>query len=183
MERRKYRNPPIEEALCELRFAPGPEAVFTAPARFYESVKSSYPGKPKHQHILAAELQARPEGSQMSMRQAEVKILFPSEDDRRFVGLGTNVLSVHVVRPYPGWEDFRPRIEEAVRAYANAASPAGVTRMGLRYVNKIEIKSEVLNLGEYLTVAPNLPDGLPLNILTFVTRLEQLTRMNRSNWL
>src|SRR5439155_21790092 len=128
MKRRQYRNPPIEEAICELRFTPGPEAEFTAPARFYESIKSSYPGKPQYQQFVAAGIQvpAQPMTAQVALRQEGVKTLFPSQDGRRLVGLGMNLLSIHELKPYSGWEDFRSRIEQAIRAYQNAAAPIGV---------------------------------------------------------
>lgn len=174
MERRQYRNPPIEEAICEIRFVPGPVAEFTAPARFYESIRNAYPGDPRHQQLMAAELLSRPAGSQMSVRPEGVKILFPDQDGRRLVGLGQHVLSVHVLRPYPGWEEFSRRIATAFQAYQTAAAPAGVRRIAVRYINRIEIRSETVRLGEYLTVAPRLPDGVLANIRTFVTRLESL---------
>src|SRR5262249_23262099 len=147
MERRRYRNPPIEEALCELRFVPGPEADSTAPARFYERAKSSYSGKPQTQPFVAAHLQFEPQtaGSQMAMRQEGVKVLFPDAQGRRLVGLGKHLLSVHVLRPYPGWQEFRCRIEEALKAYQEADPPTGVQRIAVRYINRIEIQNEVVD--------------------------------------
>ncbi len=34
-QRRRYRNPPIEEALCEFRYPPGQEWDLTIPCKFY----------------------------------------------------------------------------------------------------------------------------------------------------
>lgn len=174
MERRQYRNPPIQEAVCELRFAPGTEEDFTFPARLYANVKSSYPGKPRPQHRFAAELRPQPagSGSQLSMRQEQIKVIFPSTDELRLLGLGKNVLSVHMLCPYPGWEEFRKCIYEALQAYVNAASPAGVTRIGVRYINRIRIPGQVVQLGDYLKVGPSLPGELPLNIVNFSSIVE-----------
>jgi hypothetical protein len=33
------------------------------------------------------------------------------------VGLASNLLSVHVLRPYPGWDSFRPKM--MISAYEN----------------------------------------------------------------
>src|SRR5262249_241724 len=174
MKRRQYRNPPIEEAICEIRFAPGPVTEFTAPARFYETLKEIYPGQPRYQQLMAAEIgvHVQPPGSQMAMRQEGSKVLFPSEDGRHLVGLGMNLLSIHGLKPYSGWEEFRSRIAQAIEAYQNAARPAGVTRIAARYVNRIQVQAAGPNVAEYLTVAPRLPGGLPIELGAFVTQLE-----------
>ena len=57
-ERRRYKNPPIEEALVEFRFAPGQEWDLTIPGKLHEKVKDSYPGKPRQQKLLQAAVQA-----------------------------------------------------------------------------------------------------------------------------
>ena len=118
MARRQYKNPPIEEAVCEIRFAAGAEWNLTFPSRFYERIKDQYPGKPRQQALMEAQLQAAPrvENPMFQLRQESAKLLFPNADERRLVGIGPNVLSVHVLRPYTGWEDFRSRIEEAYLA-------------------------------------------------------------------
>jgi len=176
MKRRQYRNPPIEEAICELRFTPGPEAEFTAPARFYESIKSSYPGKPQYQQFVAAGIQvpAQPMTAQVALRQEGVKTLFPSQDGRRLVGLGMNLLSIHELKPYSGWEDFRSRIEQAIRAYQNAAAPIGVTRIAVRYINRVQVEAAGANVADYLIAAPRLPDELPADLRGFISRLESV---------
>lgn len=178
MKRREYRNPPIEEAICELRFAPAGEPEFTAPARFYDSIRSSYPGKPQYQQFVAAGIQVPPQslGAQVAMRQEGMKILFPSQDGRHLVGLGMNLLSIHALKPYCGWEEFRSRIDQAIKAYQSAAAPVGVTRLAVRYINRVEVAAAPANVTEYLTIAPCLPRELPIDFSAFVTRLQSAYR-------
>ena len=54
--RKKYKNPPIEEAIVEFRFVPGQEWNLTIPGKLHEHprIKSQYPGKPRTQKILEA---------------------------------------------------------------------------------------------------------------------------------
>ncbi|QMS90513.1 hypothetical protein HUN01_24125 [Nostoc edaphicum CCNP1411] len=47
MTRRQYPNPPIEEAVCEFRFAPDPAWNLTIPGLFYEKIKDFYTGEPQ----------------------------------------------------------------------------------------------------------------------------------------
>ena len=52
MEPRKYRNPPIEEAVCDLQFAPGIEWDPTLPGRMYGELKEFYGEKPRLQQLV-----------------------------------------------------------------------------------------------------------------------------------
>lgn len=45
MVQRQYRNLPIEEAVCEFRFAPGSAWNLTVPGLFYEKIKDFYTGE------------------------------------------------------------------------------------------------------------------------------------------
>lgn len=42
---RKYRNPPLIEALCEFQFVPTQPWDLTIPGFFYEKVKNDFPAK------------------------------------------------------------------------------------------------------------------------------------------
>jgi uncharacterized protein (TIGR04255 family) len=174
MERHQYANPPIEEAVCELRFEPGLEVDFSAPGRFYEMIRETYPGKPRHQQILSAEFQVGAEQTnpRMSMQQGVSKVLFPTEDGLRLIGLGQNLLSIHDLRPYSGWDKFRNRIEAGLKVFQQVDHPTGIRHIALRYINKIDLCKKKVKLGDYFLVGPQLPDSVPLNISGFFSRLE-----------
>jgi uncharacterized protein (TIGR04255 family) len=172
---RRYRNPPIQEALCEVRFEPGSETDFAAPGRFFEKVRASYPGKPRQHQVVATAFQVGTDQAnpRMSMQQQGVTlVLFPSEDGLRLVGLGQNILTVHDLRPYSGWERFRPRIEAALRAYEEVDKPKGIRHIALRYINRVNIRSPKVCVGDYLTLVPQLPKAVPATISGFLSRLE-----------
>jgi uncharacterized protein (TIGR04255 family) len=101
------------------------------------------------------------------------KVLFPTADDSKLVGIGPDELSVHVMRPYPGWEeDFRPRIADALAAYADLLTPVGVRRIGLRYINRIALPGAAPDLGAYFTIpAAPATDEAP-TVRAFLSRSE-----------
>jgi uncharacterized protein (TIGR04255 family) len=177
MTRRQYPNPPIEEAVCEFRFAPGPAWNLTVPGLFYEKIRDVYPGEPRQQNLLQAELQIEPvpANPELSFRNDFIKLLFESADAKKLVGVGANLLSIHSLRPYEGWESFSKRIDEAFYAYLDVAKPVGVKRIALRYINRIAVAvNQDIELSEYFTVYPQLPDGVPSRISGFLTRTESI---------
>jgi uncharacterized protein (TIGR04255 family) len=156
-----YRHDPIEEALCELRFEPSTEWDLTFPGCFYEQVKEEYPGKPRQQNVMEAGFQALTDTDSptFQLRGTFGKVQFPSKDARKLVAVGPDILSVHVLRPYPSWEDFFPRIGKACEKYQEVAQPAGVRSISLRYINRVQIKADSVDLDDYFTTAPRIPSA------------------------
>lgn len=169
-----YENPPIEEALCEFRFAPGPEWDLTIPGRLHGKVQDLYSGKPRTQKVVSANV-AMSEGGgppALAMNQAIGRVQLPSEDGTRMLSVGPDVLTVHTLRPYDGWSDFKPRITSGLDAYRQVAEPAGLARLGVRYINRITIPEESLRLDDYFTAAPPSAPGLPNQMSGFLHRTE-----------
>ncbi|WP_445634545.1 TIGR04255 family protein [Nostoc sp. DSM 114161] len=176
MTRRQYLNPPIQEAVCEFRFAPSRAWNFTIPSLFYEKIKDFYTGEPQQQAFIATEFQVSPQflNPEFTVRPGWTKLLFPSADANKLVAVGQDLASVHALRPYEGWEGFKQRIDRAFDVYVDVAKPVGVTRIALRYINQIAIPTNVeIELSDYFTIYPQLPaDGVPSRISAFLTRTE-----------
>src|SRR5437762_381597 len=133
--RRTYRTPPIEEALCEVRFYPGKEWGVLFPLQIFESIQDAYPLPPRQQNLVEAGFQlGQPAGEgaeQALMVRGTARTQFVSEDEHRLVSVSPDVLTVHDLRPYSGWEQFLPRIRDAFDAYVAAAQPTSVRRIGM----------------------------------------------------
>jgi uncharacterized protein (TIGR04255 family) len=64
-----------------------------------------------------------------------VQLLTPG--GRAVLGIGNHILSVSVLRPYEGWQQFKPRISKALTVYMNITQQFSVKRIGLRYINRL----------------------------------------------
>ncbi len=140
-----------------------------------------YPGKPRESRF--AEVGLRTQGGQSSnlkFSEGLLRVQLPTSDGTRMVGVGPDVLSIHMLRPYQrpetpdggGWEEFRPRIEEALQAYWQVTKPVGVTRVGIRYINKIVIPQEQIKVEDYLNSALPEASGLPDQLSEFMSRVD-----------
>jgi len=176
MTRRQYKNPPIEEALCELRFAGGSEWDLSVPVQFQERFRAVYGGKPRTQNVVAANVVAGPAPAPPSLAvvQGLAKLQFPDVEGKRLVSIAPELLSVHVLKRYGGWEDFYKRISDAIAAYQAILAPAGVVRIGVRYINRVAIPGENIDLREYFLCEPPHIDGLPTAVGSFVHRVEHV---------
>ena len=174
-ERRKYKNPPIEEALVEFRFVPSQEWDLTIPGKLHQhpSIKDKYPGKPRQQKVVEAALQTGPQQPpSFAVREGMGRLQLLNDDGKRLLSLGPDVLSINVLRPYDNWENFRPRVEAAITAYREVANPQAVARIGVRYINKIVLPGTEIDLGTYFRCGPPTAEDLPKRMGGFMSRVE-----------
>lgn len=159
MSRRTYRNPPIQEALCEFRFAGGASWNVTLQARFVQEFQQEFGGRVEEQTVYAAALLLghAPPGLVTGPKAQQLR--FIPDDENAPVIVGENTLSVHALAPYPGWDAFRPRIERALEVYLRIAQPSGITRIGVRYINRFEVPT-ASRPSEFLGDAPDTAGSL-----------------------
>ena len=119
MSARKYKHPPIEEALCEFTFPPraqGQQFDLTLPGRLQvqDSMKE-YSGQARTQNIQT--IATAENTGQIAVQRTLISIELPMADGTRLISVGANTLAISVLRPYDGWQNFRPRIEQALEAF------------------------------------------------------------------
>ena len=81
------------------------------------------------------------------------------DTEKQFVlRLQKDGLSFHKLKPYTSFTDILPQMKELWRKYCEVFQPAGVSKIGLRFVNRIELPNDVTaeNLSDYLSVVPHV---------------------------
>lgn len=156
---RKYENAPIIEAVCEFQFPPSSEWDPTVYGLVFEQVKGRFPKKRKTRQ-LAVSLSPEQEGVRRQV-QASDRLQFLSVDDKALVQVGENLLAVNRLKPYLSWQHFLPLIKEGFDAYCSSAKPKELQRIGLRYINRIELSGQRLELGDYFEFYPHVGPSLP----------------------
>lgn len=179
--RQRYRNPPVEEALCEFRFRPEGTWDLTIPGKLQMELGDEYSGKPREQKAVQVGVDIQ-EGRPPNLQYDEgiMRVQLVTRDGKRMVGIGPGTLSIHMHRPYQdlasqgndGWDEFKLRISEALDAYWKIAEPEGVCWVSIRYINKIVIPQTKIKVEEYIRCAPLGVTGLPGNYSGYMSRIE-----------
>jgi uncharacterized protein (TIGR04255 family) len=167
---KKYAKPPIVEAVCEFRLTPETRWDLTVPGLLYEKLKVSFPQK-EQRVIQEMELIQGPEGWLQQIRTSE-RIIFFTEDRRMLVQVGPRLLAINVLKPYPHWEGFKPRIEVAWESLRVAVEVQGLERIGLRYINHVELPGQSVELAEYFEFYPFVGPRLPQQMVFFLAGAE-----------
>lgn len=137
--RRTYKSPHIEEAICELSFAPTPDVPdidLTLPGNLQAKLgKELYPGPTRQ--VVGRTHMLDQRGLQIAPPEV-VRVQLPSKDERSIIAIGRDTLSVSRIRPYPGWDTFKPEIGKVLAAWPDVVSrPRICVRVGLRYINRL----------------------------------------------
>ena len=180
---RRYKNPPIEEALCEFHFDPGEGWDLTIPGKLQTEFGDEYSGKPREQRAVQVGLDFQ-DGKTSNLQYGEglARVQLVTKDGNRMVGVGQDALSIHMLHPYQdpylsdrsGWDEFKLRISAAIEAYWRVAKPRGVSRIGIRYVNKMIIPGKTVRVEEYLKCALPKVTVLPDRLANFMARSEYI---------
>jgi uncharacterized protein (TIGR04255 family) len=75
------------------------------------------------------------------------------------------------LKPYDKWETLRDEARELWQHYVQIASPESVTRVALRYINRIEIPLPIRDFKDYILTTPEIAPDLPQGLGSFFMRL------------
>ncbi|MBI2376906.1 MAG: TIGR04255 family protein [Deltaproteobacteria bacterium] len=166
MVRRSYKNPPIMEAVIDLRFASEVSGASLLNV-LAEKVGDKYSGTRRNQDKVELEARVAAESASASVRRLPHLTFLTSHDGLRLLGCGASTLSVHALAPYPGWEALVDQATHAVGALPAEVTSRGLSTIAVRYIDRILLPSVDVPLEDYFTVLPARPQKLPSRLSAF----------------
>lgn len=163
---RKYKKPAIMEAVFECRFLPGADWDQTIPGLVYDKLRDKYPKKDTR--VLQEFQLSQTSDHVVQNVNAKVLAVFKSDDGKRFIQIGPNMVSVNVLEPYPTWEVFYPMITETLETLSKIVPLQGIERAGLRYINKFTFNDSKITLDDYFTFGLKRSPELPPTMSEFI---------------
>lgn len=144
---RKYRKPPAIEAVCEFRVAEEISLDNPLISDFGKNVEKIFPSR--EERFVAEIGFAEAKGEKAQEAKMIKRIIFFSQDKLTFAQIDAHFLSVNSLKPYCGWTSFVPKIEQALKEAVILGIVKTVTRIGIRYVNKIELPVGNIRMSDY----------------------------------
>lgn len=161
----RYDKPPLLEAIFEVRFPQATSWDLAIPGLIYERLKERFP---QREAKIAQEMNivSGPEGFKQEIRTTERSLFFQS-DRKMLVQVGPRVVSVHCLKPYPGWATFKSAIEEIYNALGEVVETKQLEKIALRYINRIEITESKIEPKDYFNLYIYLGEKLPQDMVNF----------------
>ena len=94
-----------------------------------------------------------------------------SEDEKSIVQFRRDGFTYNRLAPYEGWRALFDGASSCWRAYQQLSRVQEVTRVAVRYINKLRVADALRRAGEYLTTAPTVPEGAPGSMTGFLVKV------------
>lgn len=157
----RYQRSPLVEALCEFGFNPGREWSQELVSSLQSAYQEELPVR-KDLKTIQAQVAVNAQGVHQGLLQSE-RIQFLNEDGTSMVQVAPNTLTINDLKPYSGWDAFKPAILSALATYHQVAKPTTFFRAHLRYINRIELDGPTVDLDNWFQFSFRQPEvsGLP----------------------
>lgn len=153
----KYPNPPIQETICEVHF----DLAEPLPLQRIELLKNVWFAEYPQQKVVqerSVNFHLSPEGIQTKEGNLGHRLICKTADGKRLVQLSGLFFAANQLRPYPGWEEaFRDTILQRSQDLQKAIGPLKFKRVGLRYINRIDVPQVPLVWEEWFQIKLSVP--------------------------
>lgn len=96
---------------------------------------------------------------------------FQSADATQVVQARTDGIAISRLRPYRDWVSLMAEARDVWEAYSEATGVPSVSRLALRYINRIEIPLPFADFKEYFLTIPEVATGIPQGLAAFFMQL------------
>ena len=155
---RHYAHAPITEAVIEVRCELPSEVTLDDLAGAVDQAQFPLAG-PAVQ--ISGLVNVSETGIKSDTTGAQIGHVFRRSDGRRIVQSRLNGFSFSAWPPYERWEDFSAEAWACWLRYQAKAHPKRAIRLGVRYVNTIDVPQDVIEVKDYLRTAIDLSPYLP----------------------
>ncbi len=168
---RHLKNAPIAEALVDLRVQLPSDFDVSAFSSINESIQDEYPSieELKTFHGIMSIASGKPTTEVLDKGHIGYRVT--SADGLNIGQFRNDGFTFSRLAPYISWEDTHKRTEKLWEKYISVTNPEAVTRIALRFINRLIINTPEKDFSRYLLNPPSVPEGLPNTVSGFLTRL------------
>ena len=131
-----YRENPLAEVICQLRFPEILSIGTTVPDKFQDAIRAEFPRFARLQEAPPPKISGMPGHMTLENLQPTINYQFQSADGIWRINLTSKFISLSCTK-YTRWEEFAQKLDKPLAAFIRLYQPAYFERVGLRYVNFI----------------------------------------------
>jgi len=164
-----FQNAPITEALLDIRVQSPEDITLQTLETFNDSIKERFSDK-QLKVSYHAEIKFSPKGGDSEISSPSGRpegYLFRSASENKIVQARLDGFTFNKLKPYENWEKLRTEALNLWGLYLKLARPIKITRIALRYINRIEIPLPIKEFKDYILTLPDSPSDLPLEVNHF----------------
>ncbi len=168
-----FPKAPITEAVIDIKAQLPEETDLKSLESFYDHIKERFPEK-QEQPFLKADFKLSQKDTPLTLptKTGTQEYLFLSREEKKVVQSKIDGFAFNKLKPYENWDLFRSEGRILWELYSEIVNPVKVIRIGLRYINRIEVPLPFKDFSEYLLTNPQIAPNIPQAVSHFFMRLE-----------
>jgi uncharacterized protein (TIGR04255 family) len=158
VDSKKYIKPPLVEAVFELFYRTS-EWSPVIPGIFYNEIMNNFPNITNSHSGFGITLD--PKGLKIGGGNPELT-QYKSAGNDTIVQLSSNLFTINKLPEYVSWSSYKETINTTLQAFRKIYKKIEITRIGLRFINKIDIGNShsLTNFKKYFVVYPIIPGNI-----------------------
>jgi uncharacterized protein (TIGR04255 family) len=167
----RYSRAPIIEAVIDLRISVDPSVTLDDLAKVHAQESQRYPQVKKRMEVKG-EIGLEEAGVRAAAVGAQTGHVLTSSDEKYIAQVRLDGFSFSRLAPYDSWAPFHDEAMRLWTLYRQIVSPKLVTRLGVRYINRLDIPSQVIEIKDYLRTSPEISPALPQTLASYFMQIQ-----------
>ncbi|MBE9006332.1 TIGR04255 family protein [Fortiea sp. LEGE XX443] len=168
--RKHYSRAPITEALIDIQVQLPQDVKLDVLAQVYSSIKTKYSKREEMLVFQGQMIAGASFGATASQSQIGYRVV--SDDQKQILQVRLDGFTFSRLAPYDCWETFRDEAKRLWSIYQSLTNPAAITRLAVRYINRLDIPLPVSDLNNYLRTFPEVSSDLPQGLSGYFMQLQ-----------
>lgn len=162
------RNPPIVEAVIDIRVVPKDGITTDIFSQLIESHREKFKIEPEEEFGIQVSLPSKTVNTIPSRR---IGVRLGNEQTGVVAQLHLDGFTFSRLRNYTEWGSLKSEAKELWEAYKFVTMPTRITRIATRYINNLQLQMPIDNLNRFLTAPPSVPPNVPNALTHFKTEV------------
>lgn len=171
---RHLAKAPIAEALLDIRVQPREDITVEHLLALEDMLRPAYEQrkeKRQNQFQIKVDLTKPDAGHAKISSPVTTGYSFANVDGSRLVQVAREGFTQNFLPKYSDGDDLLTESRKNWESYARVAMPALITRLALRYINRISIPTQEMDFNDYFPEAPRVPAELPQFLANYFSRV------------
>lgn len=165
-----FSNPPITEALLDIRVNLPKEITLDTLLSFQNEIKEHFPNK-KERYTGTFQIKTGAAPEIITSTDRTDGYMYYAPDNKKIVQARLDGFTFNKLKPYSSWDIFSLEAKYLWEHYVAIAKPTNIVRLALRYINRIEIPLPFNDFKEYILTNPEVAPGIPQGLSGFFMQL------------
>lgn len=168
-----YNNAPIKEAVFDIKVERLNINDINELLVIKELLANDFPiEKKKYKFASSFQISVDDSNTTGNTKAEQVGYVFMSEDNTRQIQVGVDGLTLNILKPYENWDIHFSKFKYYLNEYINKFHVKQINRLGLRYINKIELPLPINSFQDYIINMPPIPKSIPQGYSNFFMQIE-----------